>query len=155
MSQYHSKRTAKVVNETSKRKHLEADLHLSFCKWIKLQYPKLEFIRHEREKARGFMLQGLFKIYNSLSGVPDFELIKPVNGFSRLYIEFKKPEEKWLLRDDITVKKEYAHQYLCHLTLWDSGSCAYFCNDFEDAKRKLILYLDGNPEKKQEYLVSL
>lgn len=145
----------KVVTELPKRKHEEADLHLAFCKWIKLQYPKIEFIRHEREKARGYMLQGLFKIYNSLEGVPDFELVEPSHGFNRLYIEFKKPGEKWLLRDGLTVKPDYVHQYECHMKLWNKGSAVYFCNDFEDAKGKLISYLEGKPQEKQKYLVNL
>ncbi len=152
MSQFHSKRTAKVVKpEQATRKHEEADLHLAFCKWVKFQYPKLYFIRHERERARGYMLQGLFKMYNSMEGLPDFELLEPSGVRSRLYIEFKKPGEKWLTKDEITVKEQYRHQYECHLKLWDKGSCAYFCNDFEQAQGLLINYLKGSWVRQQVY----
>ena len=156
LSQYRSGKTAKVVSEMPKRKHEEANLHLAFCKWVKLQYPKLSFIRHEREKARSYMMQNLFKMYNSHNDkMPDFECLNPVNGKSGFLIEFKKPGLNWLMRDGITIKKDFDDQYKCHLMLWELNRVVYFCNDFEDAKRKLILYLDGKPEKKQEYFVNL
>lgn len=99
------------------------------------------------------MLQGLFKVYNSMQGVPDFELIEAAHGLNRLYIEFKKPGEKWLLRDGLTVKPDYVHQYECHVKLWQKGSAAYFCNDLEQAQNLLVSYLKGCPVKKQEYRV--
>ncbi len=160
----YGKRNAKIlrgeeVKPRAKSKHEEADLHLAFCKWVYKNYPELDFIRHEREKARTPYLQNLFKIYNSDNDkMPDFELLEPkwyhehvedntynYRCYHRLYIEFKKPLTKLTLRDNITIKPEYANQYRRHIAFWGKGSPAYFCSDLEEAKELLIKYLDGTP----------
>lgn len=128
------------------RKHEESDLHLAFCKWVRLQYPNDEFIRHEREKARSPFLQNLFKIYNSGNDkMPDFELLHPSGKYHRLYIEFKKPGTKLTLKDNATIKTEFADQYKRHRAFWNENSPAYFCNSFEDACELYKSYKSGNP----------
>ena len=158
-----------------KMKHEESDLHLQFCKWIKNDLPReqpalanypLQFVRHEREKARSNFMQNLMQVYNTdWDKLPDFEglfpsaLITPPNpyiGISYLfglYIEFKRPGRNWLLADGKTLSKEFIGQYRCHEHLWSIGRCAYFCNDLKTAKKLLISYLNGTPESKQEYLI--
>lgn len=135
------------------RKHEEADLHLAFCKWIRLQYPHLQFIRHEREQKRTPFMQNLFKIYNSDNDkMPDFELLHPSGSYHRLYIEFKKPGESWTLKDGKTIKPQYRDQYIRHRAFWKEDSPSYFCNDLSDAKMLLIAYMSGTPAKMQYYI---
>lgn len=139
-------------------KHEEADLHLSFCKWIRKEYPNLIFVRHEKEGKRSKFLQSLVKAYNSQAGLPDFELLslgikqQERTGF---YIEFKKPGEKWLLKDGYTIKPDYEHQYEMHCHLWLIGRCVYFCNDLEAAKELFTAYVNGNPYPQQRYGMNL
>ncbi len=153
------------VKDDKPRKHEESTLHATFCKWLHKEYPELQFVRHEREKKRSWFMQMLFKVLNSdIDKLPDFELLqngRGINGYScglpvytifcGLYIEFKKPGEKWLLRDGKTVKPEYANQYKFHIFAWTIGRPTYFCNDLEDAKRIVVAYLAGTPLPKQEY----
>lgn len=145
MSAYKSRPTAKIVtHEQATRKHEEADLHLAFCRWVKLQYPKLDFIRHEREKARSPFLQNLMKMYNSENDkMPDFECLTPMHGKCRLYIEFKKPGTKLTLRDNVTIKPEYSGQYTRHLAFFSEGSPAYFATSLEQAQEQLRAYVNG------------
>lgn len=154
----------KIMNgtfkERAKPKHEEADLHLSFCKWVKLTYPNDQFIRHEREKQRSPFLQNLFKIYNSdLDKMPDFELLEPshviINAnvtppfigyrYLRLYIEFKKPGTTLTLKDGITIKPEYSEQYRRHIRFWEQNSPAYFCSSLDDAIAIFNAYKVGRP----------
>lgn len=153
------------INKTrAKSTHKEADLHLQFCKWIKRTYPELKFVRHEKEGSRSKFNQNLVKVYNTDSGLPDFELLadsgiippfhKMVVGFAHsfgLYIEFKRPGESW--HTNGIIKPQYAHQYAMHKHLWSIWRCTYFCNDLEDAQQKLIDYLAGKPQKQQVYQV--
>lgn len=133
-------------------KHEEADLHLAFCKWVKKTYPEDNFIRHEREGKRSAYMQNLFKVYNNgIDKLPDFEALIG-DGF---YIEFKKPGEKWLLKDGKTVKPSYAGQYKTHKLLWDLGRCVWFCNDLEVAKGLYGAYKSGLIPKQQNYLLPL
>jgi len=159
--------------EEAKRKHLEAELHLSFCAWLKKEYPNVMFVRHEKERSRSAFLGNVMQKYNSLDGLPDFECLEQsgalnvdvecencdhvsdyfVDGrkYQGLYIEFKKPGEDWLEVRTGLVKKAYAHQYKCHLHLWSIGRCAYFCNDLEQAKKIFLQYISAYPLPKQEY----
>lgn len=135
--------------------HKEADLHLKFCKWVKSNYPNFEFVRHEKERKRSNFLQSVHKVYNTADSLPDFELLEVSGLNNRLYIEFKRPSENWLMADGISIKTEYAHQYLYHQKLWERGSCVYFCNDLEVAKDLLISYVAGKPCARQLYNVRL
>jgi hypothetical protein len=165
--------TEKEAKQKDKRKHEEADLHLSFCSWLKSEYPEKMFVRHEKERSRSHFLGNLMQKYNSLDGLPDFELLERscasicniecstcdmdddyyVDGFDYqgLYIEFKKPGEDWLEVRTGNVKKAYIHQYKCHVHLWSVGRCAYFCNDLEQAKIIFIKYITGVPLLQQIY----
>lgn len=151
---FFGKKVAKALRgETKLRKpnsHEESNLHLAFCKWLKLQYPHIGFIRHERERARSKFSGSLMALYNSLDGIPDFECVDGLHGFKSLFIEFKKPGEKWLDKYGY-VKKEYEHQYKCHLKLWDKGKPAYFCNDLEMAMQIFRAYSHGVVLEKQIY----
>jgi len=150
-----------IVTEDVKRKHSEADLHLAYVSWLRKQYPKADFVRHEKERSRSHYLGNLMKKYNSLDGLPDFELLEPIRkGFAegdyyRLYIEFKKPGEYWLEARTGHVKKAYRHQYACHVKLWQKGSCAYFCNDLDKAIEITNAYMNGSPLPQQIYLSPL
>lgn len=148
----------------AKSKHEESDLHLTFCKWVKKDYPDLMFVRHEKEGKRSKYMQNLVLKYNSLSGLPDFELLADTvlrdrygdiigTGYAGLYLEFKRPGRTWTLADGKTLAVGFEAQYACHKHLWSIGRCAYFCNDFEDAKQKLKDYIAGNPQLMQDYAV--
>lgn len=147
--------------EEKKRKHEEADLHLLFCKWVKLQYPNDQFVRHEREGKRSFYMQNLFKVYNSdLDKLPDFELLEPSlmlfsydnTYYHRLYIEFKKPGTVLTLRDNLTIKTEYAEQYKRHVRFFEQNSAAYFCSNFEHAIEIFVNYKKGTPLPMQSFM---
>lgn len=176
------KRNAKLlrgeeVKPRAKPTHQEADLHLAFCKWVKKEYPHLQFVRHEREKQRSAYMQNLMRCYNSdIDKLPDFELLdrsgslkigwynEPGKGlvyyspnmaqqiYYGLYIEFKRPSRTWVNRDN-SIRSDCKAQYATHCHLWSIGRCAYFCNDLEDAKAILRDYLAGSPKPKQNYLI--
>lgn len=157
-SGFKSAKDAKIVPQGhTDRKHEEADLHLSFCSWLKKAHPTVKFVRHEKERRRTHFTGNLMVKYNSLPGLPDFEALHftlrnlqvEYYGF---YIEFKKPGEKWTDKHGY-IKKQYQHQYECHLHLWSIGRVAYFCNDLEDAKKLFLAYMDGSPEVQQIYKV--
>lgn len=134
-------------------KHEESTLHLQFCKKIKKHYPDLAFIRHEREKQRSKFLGGLMKVYNSVDGIADFELIEPVSAYFGLYIEFKKPGEEWQVKG--VVKAKYQHQYLFHQQAWNRNRPAYFCNDLDAAWNIFLNYINGTPLPMQKYSLPL
>jgi hypothetical protein len=136
-----------VPAKRAKGTHKEADLHLKFCKWVKSAYPGLKFVRHEKEGKRGKFMQNASKVYNTDSGLPDFELLAG-SGF---YLEFKRRGEEWQSKG--AIKAQYQHQYEMHLHLWSIGRCAYFCNDFEMAKELVGMYMEGEPYARQEYAV--
>jgi len=113
-------------------KHEEADLQRAFCKKIKKLYPDDSFLRHEREGKRTPFMQNLFNDMNhGIDKLPDFEGLITNEAYTGFYIEFKKPGEKWLLKDGITVKPQYANQYRCHLLLRSMGRAVWFCNHIE------------------------
>lgn len=155
----YGKRNAKIlsgepIKERAKPTHHEADLHLAFCKWVKLQYPNDQFIRHEREGKRSWYMQNLFKIYNSdLDKMPDFECLEPVFKevgleqyfYCRLYIEFKRPGTTLTLKDGVTIKPEYSEQYRRHVRFWEQNSPAYFCSDLDHAIELYNAYKVGRP----------
>lgn len=133
-------------------KHEEANLHLSFCKWVKSTYPQDNFIRHEREGKRSLYMQNLFKVYNNgIDKLPDFEALIRNDQYSGFYIEFKKPGEKWLLKDCKTVKPQYAGQYKTHHELKKLGRALYFSNDLEHAKSLYIAFKENRTLPMQEY----
>ena len=159
LEMYRGAKEPKVVQEEKKRQYKEADLHLAFCMWLKKEYPYLLFTRHEREGKRTFGAQNRMKKYNSVDGLPDFELIQQVGDnddrrWHGLYIEFKKPGESWLEQDGKTVKTQYTKQYQFHIQAWKLGRCAYFCNDIDIAIDLLINYLDGHPLPRQVYEIT-
>lgn len=148
---YRSAKTAKIVNsEPKKRNHDESNLQLAFCKWVSLQYPKVDYIRHEREGKRSLFTGQLMGKYNSLGGIPDWECLDANEQLHGLYIEFKKPGEKWINKFG-QVKPQYAHQYNCHIKLWKKDRAAYFCNSLEDAIAILTAYMTGLPLYPQQY----
>lgn len=150
MLMFRGAKPAKIVQDTP-RQHLEADLHLKCCTWIKKHYPDDNFVRHEKERQRGYLNQNLMQKYNSIGGLCDFELIMACGGLFGLYIEFKKPGENWLLKDGKTVKPAYAHQYEFHKVAWQTKRAAYFCNDFEVFTKLYEAYRSGLPYPKQIY----
>lgn len=157
---FKSAKDAKIVAQGhTDRKHEEADLHLSFCSWLKKHHPIVKFVRHEKERRRTNFTGNLMVKYNSLPGLPDFEAMEVCEAkvnetwttiYQGFYIEFKKPGEQWTDKHGY-IKKQYQHQYECHLHLWSIGRVAYFCNDLEEAKRLFLAYMDGMPIPQQIY----
>ena len=150
--------TGELPKKRAKSTHHEADLHLAFCKWVKLTYPNDQFIRHEREGKRSFYMQNLFKQYNSdLDKMPDFELLEPSLQdyrlgnifYHRLYIEFKRPGTILTLKDGITIKPEYSEQYKRHKRFWEQNSPAYFCSSLDHAIEIFNAYKVGRPLTQQ------
>jgi len=144
-------KSAKKTRETSKRKHEEIDLQAQFCNWVRVNYPEIKFLRHEREKARSKFMQNQMKVLNSAGSMPDWETTHSTDKYTGLLIEFKKPGEKWLMADNETIKPEYAFQYHCHVSLWKQRRVVYFCNDFEIAKMILMQYLEGRNMRQRIY----
>lgn len=144
---------AKIVKESEDkpRKHEEISLQAQFCNWVKKEYPDIKFLRHEREKARSNFMGNQMKVMNSAGSMPDWETTEVIGNYTGLLIEFKKPGEKWLLKDNVTVKPAYAHQYACHLGLWKQRRVVYFCNDLEIAKIIIQQYLQGRTMRQRIY----
>lgn len=133
------------------RKHEEITLQAQFCTWVKHNYPEVKFLRHEREKARSKFLQNQMKVLNNAGSMPDWECTTTTVNYAGLYIEFKKPGEKWLMADNETIKADYAFQYHCHVGLWKERRVVYFCNDLEIAKLILQQYLEGRIMRQRVY----
>ena len=91
------------------------------------------------------------KVMNSAGSMPDWETTESTDKYTGLLIEFKKPGEKWLLKDNVTVKPAYVHQYHCHIGLWKQRRVVYFCNDLEIAKMILQQYLEGRIMRQRIY----
>lgn len=152
MQMFRSAKTAKVTapQPSKKRNHAESDLQLAFCKWARLQYPTVDFIRHEREGKRSLFMGQLMGKYNSLGGIPDWECLDSNQYLKGIYFEFKKPGESWLNKHG-QVKPAYAHQYACHLKLWRKGRAAFFVNDLQEAITLFTMYMSDVLLRKQEY----
>jgi len=134
-----------------KRGYEEMSLQAQFCNWVKKNYPDVKFLHHERERKRGKFAQNQTKVINNAGSMPDWETTTTTDKYAGLYIEFKRPGEKWLMADNETVKPEYAHQYKCHVQLWAQRKVVYFCNDLEIAKMILQQYLEGRNMRQRVY----
>lgn len=133
------------------RKHEEISLQAKFCNWMRLHYPEIKFLRHEREKARSKFMQNQMQVLNSAGSMPDWETTYTNERYTGLLIEFKKPGEKWLLQDNETMKPEYVHQYHCHTQLWKQRRVVYFCNDFDIACMIWEQYKEGRIMRQRVY----
>lgn len=155
MQMFRSAKNAKVVTPAEDKqkviKYEESELHLKFCKWVKKNYPNVDFIRNERERKRNALGAGaIMAVYNSIAGMPDFECLDSNQYLKGLYFEFKKPGESWLNKHG-QVKPAYAHQYACHLKLWRKGRAAYFVNDLQIALDIFTAYMNDQVLAKQQY----
>ncbi|HXP53161.1 MAG TPA: hypothetical protein VN922_24670 [Bacteroidia bacterium] len=144
-------KSAKKPRAETKRKHEEITLHAQFCNWVRVNYPEVKFLRHEREKARSKFMGNQMKVMNTAGSMPDWESTTTTERYAGLLLEFKKPGEKWLMADNETIKAEYAFQYHCHVGLWKQRKVVYFCNDFDIAKLILKQYLEGRTMRQRVY----
>lgn len=145
------KSAPKKRDQSKPRKHEEITLQAQFCIWVKHTHPEVKYLRHERERARSKFMQNQIKVLNSAGSMPDWECTTTTTNYAGLYIEFKKPGEKWLMADNETIKPEYAYQYHCHVGLWKQRRVVYFCNDLEIAKMILTQYLEGRVMRQRVY----
>jgi len=134
------------------RKHDEANLHLSFCNWIDKNYPKDPYVRHEKEKKRGYYTGSLMKVYNNIDGLPDFELILSCGGLNGLYIEFKRPDKPYKVKGN-QVAAGFEHQYKFHLHAWANNRAAYFANSLDEACLYYTMYREGKALPKQDMVM--
>lgn len=134
----------------TKSRHAESNLQLKCLKWVKKWFPDDRTIVHKREgKRHGFNRAVLRTLNNNSDGYPDHEFSCAKNGL--LYVEFKRESEGWLLKDNLTVKTAYRHQYKMHLQLWSEGKPVYFCNDFDKFRELYKAFKEGKPLAKQLY----
>jgi hypothetical protein len=132
MSQYHSKRTAKVVVPKQK----EWSIQLDFCKWLRLQYPDVKF-RSDIQSAGKLspQMQNIKKILDPYRGWPDIMVyLKRGEKHCGLGIELKRVDSGlWLKNGSLSKDKHVQEQHQMHEFLRGIGYRVEFAEGFDQA----------------------
>jgi hypothetical protein len=131
MSQYHSKRTAKVVKPTEK----EWSIQLAFCKWLRLQYPDVRF-RSDIQSAGKLspQMQNIKKILDPHRGWPDIMVYLKRGNRCGLGIELKRLDSGlWLKNGTLSKDKHVQEQNEVHEFLRGIGWHVEFSEGFDEA----------------------
>jgi hypothetical protein len=131
MSQYHSKRTAKVVVPKQK----EWSIQLAFCKWLRLQYPDVRF-RSDIQSAGKLspQMQNIKKIIDPHRGWPDIMVYLKRGDRCGLGIELKRLDSGlWLKDGSLSKDKHVQEQNEVHEFLRGIGWRVEFAEGFDQA----------------------
>ena len=131
MSQYHSKRTAKIVKPTEK----EWSIQLAFCKWLTLQYPDVRF-RSDIQSAGKLspQMQNIKKILDPHRGWPDIMVYLKRGDRCGLGIELKRVDSGlWLKNGTLSKVKHVQEQNGVHEFLRGIGWHVEFAEGFDEA----------------------
>jgi hypothetical protein len=131
MSQYYSKRTAKIVKPTEK----EWSIQLAFCKWLRLQYPDVRF-RSDIQSAGKLtpQMQNIKKILDPHRGWPDIMVYLRKNQYVGLGIELKRLDSGiWLKDGTLSNDKHVQEQHQMHEFLRSIGYRVEFAEGFDQA----------------------
>ena len=131
MSQYYSKRTAKVVVPKQK----EWSIQLSFCKWLKLQYPDVKFRSDIQSAGRlSPQMQNIKKILDPYRGWPDIMIYLKRGDRCGLGIELKRVDSGlWLKDGSLSKDKHVQEQHQMHEFLRGIGYRVEFAEGFDQA----------------------
>jgi len=141
MSQYHSRKTAKVVTPTAKR--TEWQEQLAFCKWLKMQYPQVRF-RSDIQSAGKLSpaMQNIKSIIDPFRGWPDITIYHKIGQYCGLMIELKRENSGLYLKDgSLSTNKHIQEQKEVHEFLRHNGWYVVFAQGMADAKVKFDEYL--------------
>ncbi|WP_395805050.1 hypothetical protein [Daejeonella sp.] len=131
MSQYHSKRTAKIVKPTEK----EWSIQLAFCKWLRLQYPDVRF-RSDIQSAGKLspQMQNIKKILDPYRGWPDIMVYLKRGDRCGLGIELKRLDSGlWLKDGSLSKDKHVQEQNEVHEFLRGIGWHVEFAEGFDQS----------------------
>jgi hypothetical protein len=131
MSQYYSKRTAKVVVPTQK----EWSIQLDFCKWLRLQYPDVRFRSDIQSAGRlSPQMQNIKKILDPHRGWPDIMVYLKRGDRCGLGIELKRVDSGlWLKNGSLSKDKHVQEQHQMHEFLRGIGYRVEFAEGFDQA----------------------
>jgi hypothetical protein len=141
MSQYHSRKTAKVVTPTAKR--TEWQEQLAFCKWLKMQYQQVRF-RSDIQSAGKLSpaMQNIKSIIDPFRGWPDITIYHKRGNYCGLMIELKRENSGLYLKDgSLSNDKHVQEQNEVHEFLRQNGWYVVFAEGMADAKVKFDEYL--------------
>jgi hypothetical protein len=141
MSQYHSRKTAKIVTPTAKR--TEWQEQLAFCKWLKMQYPQVRF-RSDIQSAGKLspQMQNIKSIIDPFRGWPDVTIYHKRGNYCGLMIELKRENSGLYLKDgSLSNDKHVQEQNEVHEFLRHNGWYVVFAEGMADAKVKFEEYL--------------
>jgi len=84
----------------------------------------------------------------SNTGYPDLTIYEPRGGWFALFIELKRPSKSpYLKSGKLSTNKKVQEQNRVHLDLIERGYLALFATGFDEAKRIIDAYLDGQIER--------
>ena len=141
MSQYHSRKTAKVVKPTTVR--TEWQEQLAFCKWLKIQYPEVRF-RSDIQSAGKLSpaMQNIKSIIDPFRGWPDIQIYHRSGDFCGLQIELKRQNSGTFLKDgSLSTSKHVQEQEQMNVFLRCLGWRVEFAEGFDQAKRIFEQYV--------------
>jgi hypothetical protein len=141
MSQYHSRKTAKVVKPTTIR--TEWQEQLAFCKWLKMQYPEVRF-RSDIQSAGKLSpaMQNIKSIIDPFRGWPDITIYLKRGKFCGLMIEMKRLNSGLYLKDgSLSNDKHVQEQGKVHEFLRDNAWKVEFAEGMDGAIHLFENYL--------------
>jgi hypothetical protein len=141
MSQYHSRKTAKVVLPKTQRTEWQEQLAL--CKWLKLQHPDIRF-RSDIQSAGKLSpaMQNIKSIIDPFRGWPDITIYHKRGDYCGLMIELKRENSGLYLKDgSLSTNKHIQEQNEVHEFLRHNGWYVVFAQGMDDAKVKFDEYL--------------
>jgi hypothetical protein len=141
MEMYHSRKTAKVVKPTNVR--TEWQEQLAFCKWLKMQYPRVLF-RSDIQSAGKLSpaMQNIKSIIDPFRGFPDITIYLKRGRFCGLMLEMKRLNSGLYLKDgSLSNAKHVQEQNKMHEFLRDNAWKVEFAEGMDEAKIKFEEYV--------------
>jgi hypothetical protein len=139
MSQYSSRKTAKIVTQREleeKKAKSEWTEQLNFCKWLKNEYPDILF-RSDIQSAGKLsgQMQNIKQIIDPYSGWPDVIIyISDMPNYCGLMIEMKSTTAS-------LSGEHYRNQLTMHKRLEAIGWDVHVCKGAEEAKKIFLEYV--------------
>lgn len=146
MSAYQSRPTAKIVTQReldAKKAKSEWSEQLTFCKWLKLQYPNIRF-RSDMQSAGKLsgQMQSIKLIIDPWRAWPDIQVYHRSGNYVGLMIEMKRVNSGTFLKDgSLSSGKHVQEQEEMNVFLRGLGWKVEFAEGFEQAKKIFLEYV--------------
>lgn len=118
--------------------------HLSFCRYIKMQYPDIIFFSESSGLRLSVGMAKQLANVRSNDGLPDIFIAKAVRPYNGLFIELKRTGANIYKKNgDLKKDKHLENQAKCIRALYAEGYYATFAEGFDEAVDILNKYLKG------------